>query len=167
MPFITSDFSKAQHNWSEDEISYFREKMEEIGSYSRKELTKKTSYQIYYGILPLLDNLPIHALPLIEGSTLLRARPNLDEKIFSHQEEISYNTKYREKIGPGRFNLPKESMFYAAIQADEYQDSWLKTGAIECYKDLVNSDVLDPNQVFTFGLWQTIKPLYVIILHKG
>lgn len=66
MPFITSDFSKAQHNWSDDEISYFREKMEEIGSYSRIELTKKTSCQIYYGILQLLDNLPIHALPSIE-----------------------------------------------------------------------------------------------------
>jgi len=112
----------------------------------------------------LISKIPTPTLD-IHAPVLIRSRPNDDMNLFSEEWQISYNSRCPEKINPGRFNSPRQPMFYACAPGETSETNDLRlTSCLESDKSILSERNTKPIQYFTSGIWHIQKPLKVINL---
>lgn len=121
------------------------------------------AYENFYRIF---DAVPVMYNRLIDMPIFRATRSKINE-VFSTQERISYN-KLTHHIGPGKFNVWYQSMFYGCLpykptDATKYPPPLL-VAALECCKDLYNSDTSLLVQDITVGRWKIEESIIAINL---
>lgn len=111
----------------------------------------------------LVDKFPLMITRLEPNVPIFRARPNYGE-LFSEQQDISYNKKCPERILAGRFNRPKEALFYGALRVDNPNTDHVLSSALESCKELIDITSPPPLQDLTIGQWLTTDLVPVVNL---
>jgi len=113
MEGIDETFEVSRFNWTTRTISNFRDRMAYFISFLNKPVNDE-NFSILCNLLfnELINKIPVPTLD-VHVSVLIRSRPNDGENLFSEEWQISYNSRETEKINPGRFNGPRQPMFYA------------------------------------------------------
>ena len=165
MKGIDPTFKVSRFNWGTTTISNFRDKMAYFVSFLNKPINDANFY-ILCDLLfrELINKIPTPTLN-VPTLFLIRSRPNEGEKLFSEEWQISYNSRNPEKINPGRFNGPREPMFYACIAGEKSKTNDFRlTSCLESDKSVLSESNTKPVQYFTSGVWRLKKPLNVINL---
>lgn len=137
--------------------------VESIQRLEREALLPNPNYEFIMSVCrDLLERLP---LPIynFENSFVIRCRPNDPDQIFNSIEDISYNP-YPETIGQGRFNLPGQAAFYAAIPGRSDQFDGSLTTIVESCKDLFDPNFTENEKYFTLSRWIVKRPISLIVL---
>ncbi len=154
------DFTR--YNWRTEDIIELDKALDRIISFLDKRINRETAAHLFDDCYSIVEKVALPAIP-IDTNYILRARANYQGEVFKEQQDISYNTKCPDKIKLGRFNLEKESMFYAVVPSSE-QGRLIATVALECCKELVDEDNINQYQYFTFGKWGVNDNLWVLNL---
>lgn len=152
----------SQLNFTSEDIEIFSSTLENIKTYISKEINQENFQSLCDLWLIIIHKIPFPAIP-IDTHWLLRARPNFNDEIFVEETDISYNTKNIEEIVLNRFNRPQESVFYATLPSDE-QTKFIAGVSLECCKDLITEERIEPIQYFTFGMWHLKETFPVLNL---
>lgn len=159
---MESEFNK--FDWSVLELATYKEKLSLIKSYVQKNISEENFIQLYTAFYWIIDKV---ALPqvILKAEYLLRGRLNMGQN-FSEEWQISYNTKNKASIEAGRFNRPKESVFYATIPTENENKNAnvTLTACLECDKELVGNNSLIDRHDITIGEWNLKEPFTVINL---
>jgi hypothetical protein len=99
----------------------------------------------------------------ISDRRILRARRNYDGELFTAEHEISYNTKCLERISLGRFNRPREALFYGSLPIISDKANFFLTAACEACKEFLDPNTSEDFFDLTFGAWN-VKPFTAICL---
>lgn len=119
-------------------------------------------HYIYDKCIRLYSGMPICGIEVTEHA-IMRARQNFHGEIFSHQYEISYIKQCPNPTLLGRFNRPKESLFYGSLPLESTNADFTVTAVAETCKDLFNHESHGMSFDFTIGFWR-IKPFFAICL---
>ncbi|MEO5911678.1 MAG: hypothetical protein ABIP95_12365 [Pelobium sp.] len=92
---------------------------------------------------------------------IFRARSN-DEKniLYTRKDEISYNQNF-DKIKAGRFNQPKQSVFYGTLPTEDSSITPYAAACFETCKGLIDYENPVNLKDFTIGRWIIKQPMYV------
>jgi len=110
----------------------------------------------------------IERIPLVKHNlkdvTIIRARPNYNDQVFSYEHEISYNSREKDKIKSGRFNAPQEPTFYGCLPIPNENINQELNASLESCKELIfNNDTLHI-QDMTFSEWIIDREITVVNL---
>ncbi len=122
--------------YTAEQIKEFEMAAMSIESFFRLSITEKNFndvVNIWYG---LISTLP---LPVVSTNVnfILRSRPSEENQIFEDEADVSYNSKCPDRINPGRFNRPQETVFYGTLPSDQ-QDKFVAATSLESYKELID-----------------------------
>ncbi|WP_374949344.1 hypothetical protein [Mucilaginibacter sp.] len=111
----------------------------------------------------MIDKLPLMIMRLDAGAPIFRARPNYG-KLFTEQQEISYNIAHADRISAGRFNRPLEPLFYGSLRVENPKIDPVLHCCLEACKEL--NDEINPPVVqdLTIGCWVNQDVLPVVNL---
>ena len=120
------------------------------------------------GWLHLLNHLPVPMYYYDISHSVIRARANVDDEIFKHIDDISYNKTKPHLCKLGRFNLEGEGIFYGAVPTSNEVSNGSVTTIVESYKELLDSKNVEISKYFTLGKWIVKKkfPLAVLTFSK-
>jgi hypothetical protein len=147
------------------DLSKFQERFETLQLLLDKP-ANNDNYEQAFGIFyDIIDAVPLLYNEL-NGSDIFRAQTNKPNELFNSQSRISYNKTNPKLIGPGKFNVWYEPMFYGClpyrpVNDNEYLPPYL-TATFETCKELKSRTI--PLQDFTIGQWKNKSPFHVINL---
>lgn len=130
---------------------------------------KKVSYEkILYYLIKEIVVLPITVAKIIKGYPVFRARVNKDDEIFYSENEISYRVDNDNIKDYGRANIPKQSMFYGAIESKEVPHPRL-VNLFETSELFREPNDKDGEFILTVGKWRVKEDFKVIemVFSKG
>jgi hypothetical protein len=111
----------------------------------------------------ILDVVPVITCTVDPNCTILRCRPNdNDKQMFEHVDEISY-IKDKSKVKLGRFNRDENPVFYgASVPIPNPTDVQCITAILETTNSFATLSGADAHKYLTIGLWRPVKPLFVV-----
>lgn len=113
----------------------------------------------------IFDVMPLMSLTLHPGQIdLFRARINEKNILFNTASEISYNKARPDLVGAGRFNQPKQPVFYASLPVEKGTVTPYMAACFETCKGLTDQEHPVNLVDFTIGRWNVIQPFQVINL---
>lgn len=113
----------------------------------------------------IFDVVPLMSLTMKPDEIdLFRARVNQKNVLFDSASEISYNRARPDLIEAGRFNQPKQPVFYASLPVEKGKVVPYLAACFETCKGLIDKDNLVNLLDFTIGRWKVTQPFHVINL---
>jgi hypothetical protein len=149
-------------NYAENEIAICYQYLTEVRQFLNLTFEHINYHFIYDRCVRLFSSIPICCVEVTEHA-VMRARRNYNGELFSHQYEISYFKQCPNPLTLGRFNRPKESLFYGSLPLISNNASFTATAIAECCKDLFDDKNSDNSFDFTLGFWK-VKPFIAICL---
>lgn len=122
--------------YSATDIQNFADQEYKIESYFKRPITVENFNAVCNIWYVLISRIPLPSV-LIREKFILRSRPSDEFKIFDDEADISFNSKCPECIKPGRFNRPKEAVFYGTLPSDQ-QEKFVNAATIESFKELIS-----------------------------
>ncbi|TCD17460.1 hypothetical protein EZ456_22860 [Pedobacter psychrodurus] len=117
-----------------------------------------TAFYKVFELIPLLaPHINSYEMPFF------RARHNkIKNKLYKNIGDISYNKERPDLIEAGRFNQPKQAVFYASLPFENIPINPSLTACLETCKGLTDQN--HPVQLtdFTISRWKIKSPFYVI-----
>ncbi|WP_214070355.1 hypothetical protein [Mucilaginibacter sp. dw_454] len=146
------------------DLKEFYQKFERLKELVSTEADNEHFEEAYDLFCHIFDAVPI-MLHKLYGMNVIRAARNKLGEIFTTQERISYN-KETAHIGPGKFNVWYQSMFYGCLpyiptNKGLYPEPRL-VAALECCKDLHRAGVELLIQDVTIGAWKIVEPFIAV-----
>jgi hypothetical protein len=150
-------------SWVNDNVDVLDEKLDTVKRLLSQPVDDDRFSVAIEAIHFMVDKVPLMAMRLGAGAPVFRARPNYD-KLFSSQQEISYNTAHADKISAGRFNRPLEPLFYGSLRVENPKIDPVLHCCVEACKEL--TDHINPPVVqdLTVGCWVNQDTLPVVNL---
>ncbi|RYY06580.1 MAG: hypothetical protein EOP43_05925 [Sphingobacteriaceae bacterium] len=154
------------HSYLNRDINIFKQKFEQLKQLllcSANNENFEKAFELFYYIfdaVPMMYN-------RLSDVPIFRAASNDLNEVFSTQSRISYNPK-KENIGPGKFNVWYQSMFYGclpyeAVNKNEYPEPRL-VAALECCKELYSNNKPLVVKDITIGRWELKESINAINL---
>jgi hypothetical protein len=151
-------------NWSEKEIKIIHDRIGYFKSFRKKPINEENFSELCNTLYYLIDLIPLPTIS-IDLPFIIRSRPNEGAVLFSEEWEISYNSRATDIIGAGRFNRPKESMFYGCgFGENADKNDFIITACLESCKKILDPGNTSPFQYFTVGQWKVNQHFEVINL---
>lgn len=149
--------------WFENNLPVMEEQLGVVEGLLGEPVTDANFMAAVEAIHFMVDKFPLMITRLDPNAPIFRARANYGE-LFSEQQEISYNLTYADRIEAGRFNRPKEPLFYGALRVDNPATDHVLSSALESCKELINPTAPPQVQDLTIGMWLTTATMPVINL---
>lgn len=157
---------KSLLRWTTHDLIYITSLINSIKSFKGNIHNQEHWTEIFNLWYELVAKVPIPKTE-IDVNYIVRARPN-EVMLFSEEWEISYNSRYIDKIGWGRFNCPKESFFYGAapiiLASDNTSQRHFICSTLEACKDITNTNCTTPYFDLTLGIWRVNTPFMLVNL---
>lgn len=149
-------------SWLENNLEIIDEKLTLIEGLVFKQVNDDNFNVAINTIHFIVDKIPLMA-SFIDPTVIIRARPNYGNH-FSKESEISYNSSNIDAIAAGRFNRPREALFYGGLRVDNPKTDHVLSSMLESCKELVNEYNAPQVQDLTVGKWLVKTTIPIINL---
>lgn len=155
-PLINSIGESAHYQqvvqWSNENIEVLESKLANIRHLLTLEVDDARFNEAINDFHFIIDKIPL-MVTFIEPTYIVRARPNYNGEIFEFEHQISYNSTNTDVIQAGRFNRPKEGLFYGGLRVDNPETDYVLACSLESCKELIHPDTPPSVQDMTVGRW--------------
>lgn len=106
---------------------------------------------VFQNWINIFNNIPLMVTYLHKN--IARGRPNIPNRLFNHQQEISYNKAMPDVVPFGRFNQFKEALFYGSLPTESKSVDFVLNCCLECCKELTDDLCKLRYKDITVGIW--------------